>query len=447
MVTDLTTAQRLWQAAVEVLDGEVEQLRGRLVESERELAGQLATNDRLQADNEGLINRGADAARSAEESLAALRKERDHLVAQIAALTEEKVALTAQVSTHAANLRIATGQNADLRRELAAVTESSVLLQDRERLVREEVRALEDSARFLSATNANLAGDLASAREKLATVAGKLADSEKRADTLIARAGQSHIKRDWQRISGESLFPAGEDLKLGFEKPFLNFESFACDAITALENLGHEESAAPAVFVQQVMAPMYEAAKAYIGAIVQKKKDALVEMFGAAVPDDLANDTVPKLFWFSTLQTLLPPQILALSDGAIDELIAGMGPLVAQVHERMLQDAQEGVISNEENDLRLPVLVRAFLLLFTYVSLSDPYCYLVPAPGTRLTYVPERFKEILSPGARKHGQIKAGDVVEVVLCGLYFEDPAGDFSAVKAIVPPLVRRLVGTAAA
>jgi hypothetical protein len=70
--------------------------------------------------------------------------------------------------------------------------------------------------------------------------------------------------------------------------------------------------------------------------------------------------------------------------------------------------------------------------------LSDPGCYLLPAPGERLSYQEGHCVEVLSPGTKKFGRIKEGDVVEVVLSGLYFDDPA---TGAKPVQPMLVRRL------
>jgi hypothetical protein len=74
-------------------------------------------------------------------------------------------------------------------------------------------------------------------------------------------------------------------------------------------------------------------------------------------------------------------------------------------------------------------------------TLSDPRCYLHPAPGQTEYYRESSQTEILSPGAKKHGRIQENDVVEVVLPGLYFDAPGGN---AKPTLPPLVRRTVTT---
>jgi hypothetical protein len=68
-----------------------------------------------------------------------------------------------------------------------------------------------------------------------------------------------------------------------------------------------------------------------------------------------------------------------------------------------------GMISAEEQNLRVPKLVHHLLLLQVVTTLSDPRCNLHNAPGTRTV---------------QYGRIKEGDEVEVELCGLYFDAPA-----------------------
>lgn len=298
-----------------------------------------------------------------------------------------------------------------------------------------------NTASLLTVTKRNLELSLARVGEQLATTTAKLRDAEKRADELLARAGKAHIRRDWRRMDASAPFPAGDDLKGAFEAPFLQIESFAFEAITSLESLGHEENTVE-LMVHTVLKPIYERTEAYVANLLRQKEAIMKTEFSDTVPTDLTKDTVTKLFWFTRMQDVIPPLLASLTDEAVAALMAEMGPLVSELHAQMLRDAANDIISNSPNDLRIPTLVRAYLRLFAFVKLSDPYCYLQPLPGARVRYHPERCLEVLSPGARKYGQIKTGDEVEVVHCGLYFEDVTDKFDSVVPVVKCRVRRIV-----
>jgi hypothetical protein len=334
-----------------------------------------------------------------------------------------------------------TGQELQVARE--QLLEEIATLQAKNALLEKKAAAateLTAQVCILNVINQNKQYNLGVLEEKLTVNATKLKDAEKRADELMARAGKAHIKRDWRRMDAGTGFPAGDDLRDAFEAPFLQFESFACDVVTSLENLGHKN--ATDILVPQVLRPLYEATEKYVTTIVREKEAVMQREFNDTVPDDITNDTVTKLFWFTRMQEVVPGMIGRVTDAAVAELMQQMGALVPSVHAQMLVDGENNIISNTENDIRFPALVRAMLRLFAYAKLSDPYCYLLPVPGTMVSYHPDRCVEVLSPGARKHGQIKEGDRVEVVHCGLYFEDPSSAFDNTRPVVKCRVRRIV-----
>eukprot|EP01032_Pedospumella_encystans_P012626 gene12626-14595_t len=89
---------------------------------------------------------------------------------------------------------------------------------------------LQDEA---EATATNAAIEHAAALEKERELIKDIKDKEKaaseRADTLMARAGKSYIKRDVQQTKFESPFPAGDTFLAGFKKDFLGFDTFLND--------------------------------------------------------------------------------------------------------------------------------------------------------------------------------------------------------------------------
>jgi hypothetical protein len=284
----------------------------------------------------------------------------------------------------------------------------------------------------MKAENERLQADLATSKEKEAF-------SQKRADNLMTRVGKSHIKRDWQQTQIGSDFPAGEDLRNEFQTAFLNFESFACDTINCLEDLQVENPGE--AFVRQVMSSLFEATKEHVKSRLDAKKAQLKQLYGVEVPKDgLANDdSVPRLFWYQTQQVQFPAEIRAITDQQIFALMEQADQLIPVLHQRMLQAADEGLVDAGEQNLRIPQLVRHLLRLHTITALSDPRCYMFPAPGAKVDYNDTMHSEILSPGVKRYGRIKEGDQVEVVLCGLYFEPERAN---PKPVIPCLVRRVV-----
>jgi hypothetical protein len=297
-----------------------------------------------------------------------------------------------------------------------------------------------DAAQGFAEKEAGLNARLQSLEAELKTTKEKEKLAEQRANNLMSRVGKSHIKRDWQQSKVASGFPAGEDVRDEFQKAFLNFESFACDAVNCFEDLKIEDPAS--ALVHQVMSPIYSETRAYVESRLKAKKDRLEKEFGTIVPsEDVATDeSVPRLFWYQTQQAQFPAEIAALTEEDIMGMTDHMHEWVTDLYNRMIDAAEEGLIDSGEQNLRVPHIVRHFLRLHTVTMLSDPCCYLHPAPGASTCYREGHCVEILSPGTKKYGRIKEGDVVEVVLSGLYFENPHGGDP--KPVMPSMVRRLV-----
>jgi hypothetical protein len=245
------------------------------------------------------------------------------------------------------------------------------------------------------------------------------------------------VKRDAQLNSSPSTsFPQGESIRSGFATSFVQFETFAADVVTCLEELGHSDPTA--VLVRDVMMPLFLATERFVKERLDAKRTLLWEAFGTTLDEHSNEDSAVRLFWYYTQQRQLTAEVESLREDAVNSLVAGAHPLLPQLELQMYKAALTGVISAEEQNLRVPKLVRHLLRLQVVTTLSDPRCYLHPAPGTRVQYKEGHCVEILSPGTMRHGRIKEGDQVEVVLCGLYFDTPS---ATTKPTFPCLVRRL------
>jgi hypothetical protein len=78
------------------------------------------------------------------------------------------------------------------------------------------------------------------------------------------------------------------------------------------------------------------------------------------------------------------------------------------------------------------------LRMHALAALSDPKVTLEPMPGLRTDYRSDQCREVLSPGSRKYGRIKDGDMVEVVLPGIRCESAVDT----RPSIPCMVRRLL-----
>lgn len=297
----------------------------------------------------------------------------------------------------------------------------------------------------LSDESRRMQTEIASLEQQLENIKIRERTAVQKSDSVVQRVGRSHIKRDWQQSRVGSSFPAGEDLRSMFLERFLEFESFACDAVNCLEDLSVPNPTYE--LVHQVMIPIYKQAIRHVSQRLEERRNLMQHEFGLPLSND-GEDTIAKLFWYSTQQNAFFQEINTLvTTGAADvkTMLYGMSPFINSLHKQMVEQGEAGNIANEPNSIRLDKLLGTLLLLQTVAALSDPPCYLQPCPGEKVKYKEGSFMEILSPGIKKHGRIKEGDVVEVVMCGLYFEDAAGRYDTVKPVVPSLVRRCVADA--
>lgn len=282
--------------------------------------------------------------------------------------------------------------------------------------------------------------------------ADKAKSQQKRADTLLARAGKNHIKRDWQQSTLGSIFPAGEDFSNEFVAAFVNVESFGCDVINVLEEKMVEETPnqikATKMFVHEIMKPLHKNCQKFITDYLNDRKAKLEADWGVEL--NLTNaDEVNSLFWFKSMQPAIIKMVEKLTDEDIEKIIDN--EMIMTLHQNMLNAAENDIIDKGETNLRIPQLTRHLLRLIAIAEMSDPKCYLGPIPGERLVYKEDLnyMQEILSPGVKRYGRIKEGDEVEVVSCGLYFDpykDTDGKFiekdgKLVKPVKPCLVRRI------
>jgi hypothetical protein len=201
------------------------------------------------------------------------------------------------------------------------------------------------------------------------------------------------------------------DVRLEFEGAFTNtnFDAFALDAVDCLEEMGYTAALAADAFVNKIMAPLYSIAKKYVTERTINGKTIRIE------------------------------EVSALETSAIMTMMQDAEPLLVKLHEVMLNAAQLGVIEDKPDCLRVPEILHRLLRLHALAALSSPKCFLLPAPGIRLPYQDALCAEVMSPGAKQFGRIREGDMVEVVLSGLYNQPPGGE--GVKPIVYSLVRRL------
>jgi hypothetical protein len=285
-------------------------------------------------------------------------------------------------------------------------------------------------------------------------------EATRRADELAAlrlrnlttKQGAAHVRRDSPLEESKTDFPCGDVLLGVYRSAWSPFDAFACDVVDALAEYDPRVDVAKA-FVHNVMLPVFQATQAYVEGTILRKQERMVQMFGPAAQFTRRDsDDVAWQFFLFTQQLKMPAEIVALNDAAVQALIqetdasSGERSAPKSVVGLAQELLQEGVNAGRfARGLTVQQVVRHFLRLHTYAMLSDPRCYLHPAPGTRLAFSEKHCIEVLSPGVKRYGRIKEGDQVEVVLCGLYFDDPRAADARPK--VPVMVRRLSASDAA
>jgi hypothetical protein len=285
-------------------------------------------------------------------------------------------------------------------------------------------------------------------------------EATRRADELAAlrlrnlttKQGAAHVRRDSPPEESKTDFPCGDVLLGVYRSAWSPFDAFACDVVDALAEYDPRVDVAKA-FVHNVILPVFQATQAYVEGTILRKQERMVQLFGPAAQFTRRDsDDVAWQFFLFTQQLKMPAEIVALNDAAVQALIqetdasSGERSAPKSVVGLAQELLQEGVNAGRfARGLTVQQVVRHFLRLHTYAMLSDPRCYLHPAPGTRLAFSEKHCIEVLSPGVKRYGRIKEGDQVEVVLCGLYFDDPRAADARPK--VPVMVRRLSASDAA
>ena len=239
----------------------------------------------------------------------------------------------------------------------------------------------------------------------------ELQESNKRCDQLIKRWGENHVKRDWSQ--NLKYFPDGHDIKNLFLSSFINLESFFYDAIFCMDSS-----------LDSILLQIYEICNSKINSILENKKQIILNEFGANLDKEDFNDGIIKLFWYSTMQKLVPSIMKNIN---IKELINGNILLLSENMKKNSEIDKEGI--------NIEFIFQKLLLLFLYCKLSDPECYIKPKPKTRVLFKEELYREVLGPSTKIHGRIKEGEEVEIFFPGLFFD------GSDRPIILPLVRRL------
>ena len=130
----------------------------------------------------------------------------------------------------------------------------------------------------------------------------------------------------------------------------------------------------------------------------------------------------------------------------IDTLMSSLvniGRNAVELHNAMINMSVRGdlMYGNVDQPITLLAIVRIFLRYHTLVELSDPRCFLEPAPGDKIRYSSEIHREVISLSSRAAaGRIPDGEEVEVVFPGLFYLESEASGKKMQ-VAPPLIRRL------
>lgn len=247
-----------------------------------------------------------------------------------------------------------------------------------------------------------------------------------------------HVEAIYEAVTPSS-FPNGSDISAAFKNERKDVEVFAESAVEKLNAAGHSGPAA--YLVSSVLSPLFYSCQSEVRQMLSRDYIALVSAFDVTTSSHPGLDFASKEVLFNKLwkgiaqrramELLSTLKADAVTDSLFEKLANGEAK---QLFETM------GTVA--EDDLDLKKCMKLFVQFSLYAELSDPPCFLEPAPGTSFKYGSKVAKEILSPGVG-HERIKTGDKVEVVFPGLYFQS-AEDPSDKECLSSPLVRRLVTT---
>lgn len=385
------------------------------------------------------LEEGTPSGKLALENAKELAQQNQSLQETVLALKQKIINLEAKMAAHQAKLM----SHAPVSKDQWKVESLMIELEQVKQQLQEAQKEVKQAETKGNIPLEGIPAELVKTKAALFKKSEEAAQANARADNLLARAGKSHIKRDWMQTKMDSSFPAGEDYRNEFLAAFLDFESFACDVVNVIEDAEKVDgNVATETLVNDVMKPLYINCQTYIRDLLESQKKMLQDNFGIAINenDPKTKETVPTLFWYKSMQ----PQILRMVDNLTEEKVNEiMGDSLVDIHHKMLIAATEERIAFDENALRIPQVARSLLRLMAIAALSDPACYLSPTPGQRMKFKEGFMQEVLSPGTRKHGRIQEGDEVEVVQGGLYFEElTEANLGTLRPVVVPMVRRLI-----
>lgn len=262
----------------------------------------------------------------------------------------------------------------------------------------------------------------------------RTANAREGAQNVAEVLGTGYVKRG--KISTvEGDFPNGDMLQEMYRKYFLDanrFEELCIGAVDLLaKSKGSFDSAyknsMEELFAVTVLEPMHLLAMETVEQQVMAKKRFLSENFyvdiDAAISVSCAEDSSTKLFWFQYMQPLLLKKMESIDEEAYFQMVRGMGTVPCTL-----------LTGLNDVDLTLVRLMKQLCSLQACVQLSDPKCYLLPAPGQKMPWDPDAMVEILLSQSTK-GKLQPGSSqVLVLLPGLYFDDADSAKPVAKALV-------------
>lgn len=279
-----------------------------------------------------------------------------------------------------------------------------------------------------------LNGIIAKKNREIVDINMQMKNAETRADVLLRRIGQSHVHRDWERMSDSSIipFPSGGDIKNIFVEETLDFESIVCEVLDVITDKTDIESSEEreSLFVNDIMSNMYNRVLDFVNNFLEEQLEKLQENFGFDPKD------VKQFVWGFVSQRICLKFFSRESEmrkELYDTCHINGVEIIDEITSLINDEVTEKLT---EDNLNLKKLAFLFLKVHFYGICSDEEIKLHPRPGTYIQYIREKSLEILSPGTKKYGQIKEGQSVQVVLPGIYFVVNGNSV----CVVPPLVRR-------
>jgi len=224
------------------------------------------------------------------------------------------------------------------------------------------------------------------------------------------RTHAGHVRRSDPSSAISSGFPGGEELCHRFVANVGAFEGFVKEAMYVMESMVAEHEDAMEVLVCQVLRPVHELTLHFVTRSLTSSLKVLADEFGVSVPGDRvpSEASLVKQFWLYTQQRRMPLLIDKIPETDICNLFSKQA-MVCRLHARMT------------GEMSVPQLVRRYMRIHVLALLSDPRCYLEPWPGALVIHKEGHTREV--QGSDPETCVEIGDGVQVVHCGLYFEQP------------------------